>query len=164
MIVSSLRLGQLEVPEDKIINMKKPILGFENMKRFCLVEIEDLAPFLWLQSIEDATISFLVVNPRVFMSEYKIEINSKEVAELSIENVDDVETYVVVTIADDAKMMTLNLQGPLLINTENNLGKQLVLVNSSYEVRHKVNLESNNENEETVTEETVTEEKVAVGV
>ncbi|RME19588.1 MAG: flagellar assembly protein FliW, partial [Candidatus Zixiibacteriota bacterium] len=59
-------------------------------------------------------------------------------AELEVDRVTSVETYVVVTFGEGPEEMSANLQGPLLINTENNLAKQLVLVNSSYGVRHSV--------------------------
>lgn len=137
MIVQSLRLGEIEVPDDKLIYMERPVLGFENYKQFCLIEVEELKPLLWLQSTEEPALAFLVVNPRLFVPKYKIEINSKEIAELHIEDVTSVETYVVVTLAAKPEDMTVNLQGPILINTENNRGKQLVLVNSEYEVKHK---------------------------
>ncbi|MFZ5979324.1 MAG: flagellar assembly protein FliW [Candidatus Zixiibacteriota bacterium] len=138
MIVKSMKLGQLEVPDDKLITMERPILGFENLKRFCLVEIEEMVPFLWLQSVEEPAISFLVVNPRVFFPDYKIEINPKEIAELRVAQVASVETYVVVTLNRRPEDITANLQGPILINTENSLAKQLILVNSDYHVRHSI--------------------------
>ncbi len=136
MKVQSLRLGEIEVSEDKLITMQRPVLGFEKYKKYCLVEVEELKPFLWLQSTEEPTLSFLVVNPRLFMAEYKIEINSKEIAELKIDDVNSVETYVVVTLAERPEDITANMQGPLLINTENNCGKQLVLVNTDYKVKY----------------------------
>ncbi len=137
MIVQSLRLGDIEVSEDKLITMERPVLGFEKYKKFCLVEIDELKPFLWLQAVDEATISFLVVNPRLFMTDYRIEINSKEIAELKIDDVNAVETYVVVTLAENADEITANMQGPILINTENNRGKQLVLVNTDYKVKYR---------------------------
>ena len=137
MIVQSLRLGEIDVPDDKLIYMERPVLGFENYKQFCLVEVDELKPLLWLQSVEEAALAFLVVNPKIFVPDYKIEINSKEIAELDINNVEAVETYVVVTLAERPEDMTINLQGPLLINTENNQCKQLVLVNSEYDVKYK---------------------------
>lgn len=137
MIVQSLRLGEIEIPEEKLIYMERPVLGFEDYKQFCLIEIDEFKPFLWLQSTEKPAVAFLVVNPKIFVSDYKIEINSKEIAELDIENVNSVETYVVVTLSDKIENMTINLQGPILINTENQRGKQLVLVNSDYEVNYK---------------------------
>lgn len=136
MIVQSLRLGDIEVSEDKIITMERPVLGFEKFKKFCLIEVDELKPFLWLQSVDESALSFLVVNPRLFMADYKIEINSKEIAELKIDDVSSVETYVVVTLAETPEDMTANMQGPILINTENNLGKQLVLVNTNYIVKY----------------------------
>jgi len=138
MIVKSIRFGQFEIPDNKIIIMEKPVLGFENLRKYCLVEIEEMSPLLWFQSIEDTAISFLVVNPRVFFPDYKIEVNSKEIAELNIKQVKAVETYAIVTLPNNPEEITINLQGPILINTENNLAKQLVLVNSKYHVKHRI--------------------------
>lgn len=138
MVVQSVRFGQLEVPEEKLIRMQKPILGFEHLTTYCLIEKEEFLPFLWLQSVEDPAVAFVVVNPVVFFPNYKIEVHSKEVAELIISQVDLVETYVIVTIPEDPTQMSANLQGPILINTENTRAKQLILVNSDYQVRHNI--------------------------
>jgi flagellar assembly factor FliW len=72
----------------------------------------------------------------VFYPSYRIEINPKEIAELRVAKPQNIETYVIITLADDPTQISANLQGPILINTENNLAKQLVLVNSQYQVRH----------------------------
>ncbi len=138
MIVKSQKLGELEVPEDKLIVMERPILGFENLREFCLIEIEEIMPFLWFQSIQEPSISFLVVNPIVFFPGYHIEINPKEIAELEVARVASIETYVIVTLNKNPELITANLQGPILINTENNLAKQLILVNSDYKVKHSL--------------------------
>ena len=136
MIVETVRFGPLEVPDDKLITMERPILGFESLARFCLIEREDLKPFYWMQSTQEPSVAFLVVNPRVFFPDYHIEVNRKEIAELKVDRVQSVETYVVVTLNEDAEQISANLQGPILINTESNLAKQLVLVNSEYKVKH----------------------------
>ena len=138
MKVRTLRFGELEIPDDKIITMSKPILGFENLKRYCLIERDDCEPFLWYQSIEDPAAAFPVVNPLLFCPDYKIEVNPKEIEELRIRDVKSVETYTIVTIPTDPAKMTINLQGPILINTETCLAKQLVLVNSGYDVKYYV--------------------------
>ena len=136
MIVNSVRFGQLEVPDDKIITMEKPILGFEQVCRYCLVEVDEIRPFLWLQAVDEPALAFLVVNPLAFYPNYKIEVNSKEIGDLDIVRASSVETYAIVTVPEDPKEMSVNLQGPILINTENGRAKQLVLVNSDYQVRH----------------------------
>ena len=138
MTIQSSRFGPIEVPDNKLIAMERPILGFEEFRHFCLIEIDELRPFMWLQSSEDSSVAFLIVNPLVFFPDYRIEINSAEIAELMVDQVESVETYVVVTVSENPAEMSINLQGPILINTENNLAKQLVLVNSNYNVRHRV--------------------------
>lgn len=138
MIVNSLRFGQLEVPKSKIISMVKPVLGFENLKKYFLLEVDEIRPFLWLQSVEEPAVAFLVVNPLFVMKDYRIEINSMEIADLEIKKVTTVETYVIVTLPDAPEELSANMQGPILINTENNLAKQLVLVNSDYRIKQLI--------------------------
>lgn len=138
MDILSHRLGKLEVPEDKIIEMKRPILGFETLTRFCLVEVSEIKPFMLLHSVDEAEVAFMVVNPVVFFPDYKIEVNPKEIAELMIDDVATVETYTIVSVPEDPERISVNLQGPILINTYNNYAKQLVLVNSGYRVHHYI--------------------------
>ncbi|MFH1687361.1 MAG: flagellar assembly protein FliW [bacterium] len=138
MIIDTFRFGPLEIPEDKIISMERPILGFEQLRRFCLIERDELAPFLWLQALDDSAVAFLVVNPAVFYPDYRIEVNPREIAELHVKRLEDVETYVVVTAPEDPAAISVNLQGPIIINTAGRRAKQLVLVNSSYQVTHRL--------------------------
>jgi flagellar assembly factor FliW len=138
MKITSHRFGTLEVPENKVITMERPILGFERLRFFCLIEIDELNPFLLMQSTEDPEVGFLVMNPALFFPDYRIEINSQEIAELVVEDPARVETYVILTVVKKTRDVTANLQGPILINTDNNRGKQLVLVNSRYQVQHSV--------------------------
>jgi len=49
-----------------------------------------------------------------------------------------VETYAILTVPEDPQEVSVNLQGPVLINTDNGAAKQLVLVNSKYEVHHRL--------------------------
>lgn len=136
MTINTLRFGPIQIPEDKVIYMERPVLGFENLTTFCLIERDDMAPMMWLQSMEDPSVAFLVVNPRYLYQDYRVEVNSNEIAELRVAKAESVETYVIITLGDDPRQTSVNLQGPVLINTENNLAKQLVLVNSEYTVRH----------------------------
>ncbi len=135
MRIDSDRFGILEVPDNKVIKMKKPILGFENLTRYVLVEQDDFQPFLWLQAVDNPAVAFIVVNPVLFCADYRIAIHSKEVADLRITSVQNVEIYVIITVPKKIEDMSLNLQGPILINAKNRLAKQLVLVNSDYRIR-----------------------------
>jgi len=132
MKINTHRFGPLDVPDNKLIQMERPILGFENLDRFCLIEIDDLMPFLWLQAIDDPHVAFMMVNPVIFFPDYSITINPNEIAELEVDEVGAVETYVIVSIDGRSSKIEANLQGPLLVNSRNRKAKQLVLVNSDY--------------------------------
>lgn len=136
MNLSTQRFGDISIPDGKIITMPKPVLGFEHLKRYCIVERDDCEPFLWYQSIDDPGVAFMIVNPLVFCADYRIEVNPRELDELKIGDVREVETYAIVTVPVNPADISINLQGPLIINTRTRLAKQLVLVNSSYRVRH----------------------------
>ncbi len=138
MLVQTERFGPIEVPEEKLLRMQKPILGFEEIETFFLVEQDEFHPFMWLQSVERPDLAFIVVNPVTFFPDYRIEVHAKEVGDLCITDVAGVETYVIVTVPENPRDISVNLQGPIVINTENNNAKQLVLVNSEYQVNHRL--------------------------
>lgn len=138
MLVKTFRFGDLQVPEDKVVTVTRPILGFERLKTFCLVEMEDIWPFLWLQSTQDQAIGFVVANPVVFFPDYRIVVNPREIADLQMSSVDTVETYVIVTLSERSEEVSANLQGPVLVNTEKRLARQLILVDSDYGITHSI--------------------------
>jgi len=136
MKVNTSRFGELEVTENLIVRMTKPVLGFEQLKRYVIVETPDFEPFKWFQSVDDPQVAFVIVNPLLFFPDYTIEVNPREIDELRVDNVRDINTYAIVTIPQEYTRMTANLQGPILVNTRTNLAKQLVLVNSTYRIKH----------------------------
>ncbi|MEZ5359434.1 MAG: flagellar assembly protein FliW [Candidatus Zixiibacteriota bacterium] len=138
MKVITAKFGELEVSEDVIIHMTKPVLGFEELTKYVIIETDDFDPFKWFQSIEDPNVSFVIVNPLLFFPDYTIEVNPKEIEEMRVDDVEDISTYAIVTLPADYTKMTANLQGPLLVNTATRLAKQLVLVNSRYKIKHRI--------------------------
>ena len=138
MKISTLRFGELEIPDDKVITMAKPVLGFEQLKKFCIIESKDFEPFMWFQSTEDPAVAFIIVNPLFFSPDYKIEVNPREIEELKVSDVRTVETYVIATIPPDPKKMSVNMQGPILVNAKTLLAKQMVMVNTDYKLKHYV--------------------------
>jgi flagellar assembly factor FliW len=149
-IVTS-QFGELDIPDNLLIRMTKPVLGFETLREYIIVETPDFEPFKWYQSTENQNVAFVLVNPLLFFPDYAIEVNPKEIEELKVDDVADIVTYAIVTIPRDYTRMTVNLRGPLLINTKTRLAKQLVLVNSHYGIKHRLFevAQSNRQPEET---------------
>jgi len=55
-----------------------------------------------------------------------------------------VVVFTIVVVPDDITKMTANLQGPLIINTNINLAKQIILENKNYKTKHYIIEEMNN--------------------
>jgi flagellar assembly factor FliW len=134
--VETKRFGTIEVELEQVIHFPKGLLGFENRRRYVLIENDEHEPFVHLQSLDDPSLAFILVNPRWFFPHYKVQVERPEIAELAVTDLTRVATYVIVTVPDEMTTMSANLQGPLLVNRDTNVGKQVVLVRSPYTTRH----------------------------
>lgn len=134
--IETTRFGIVEVSADEVIEFPKGLLGFEHRHRYVIIVNAEHEPFAYLQSAEDPGLAFIVVNPRLFFPNYKVQVDRPEIAELSATNLGRIDTWVIVTVPDDIATMTANLQGPILINRDGSIGKQVVLMRSPYTTRH----------------------------
>lgn len=132
------RLGLVEYTRKDVIYFPQGILGFEKKKHFVLTEKEEYYPFVWMISVEDPNVSFIMVNPLIFMPDYNPTISKRELNELQIDNPQSLLMYVIVTLNRDPSQTTANLSGPILINVSKQLGKQLVLLDDSYSTKHPI--------------------------
>ena len=119
----------------KII-FKKGILGFEELKEYTLTEIENSTVFKEISSIDEENIGFILISPFEIDSTYDIKIDDSTVEELELESPEDVFLYSIVTLTDSIENSTVNLRAPIVINRKNNLARQIVLQDESYEIKH----------------------------
>lgn len=138
MKVNSTRFGTLEVKEKDILTFPEGLVGFAAFKRFFIYNKEKNPPFFWLQSIKDPKLAFVIADPALFFPDYKISARRQELAVIDAKNIKDLIICVIISISHDPFRMTANLQGPLVINTANCKGKQLVLVDTNYNTRHAI--------------------------
>ena len=143
--IRTMRFGEMTIDAKLIITVPKGLLGFESSHRYVIIETTDSEPFKWFQSLDDSALAFVIVNPLVFFVDYRIDVDPRELKELSIADRASVMTYVIVSVPDgDLSRMSVNLQGPIIICTENNLAKQLVMVSGPYSTSHSLVAEIGN--------------------
>ncbi|KHE69120.1 flagellar assembly protein FliW [Halobacillus sp. BBL2006] len=130
--------GKVEVEEEQIVVIIHGLPGFKEYKKFVVLLLEDAPVYRVLQSVEDAGLAFIVVNPYVFFKDYAFDIDEQTKQELDLKEAKDVELYSVMTIRDPFKTSTLNLQAPIVINGKNQHAKQLILNNSDYHTKHSI--------------------------
>jgi flagellar assembly factor FliW len=120
------RLGKREIRMDKIIHFPRGIIGFENIHEFTLLQIQENAPLIVLQSIEKPLLGLLVADPFVFLPDYSLHIGDAEQKLLQAESAEELAVLVTATIPPGKPEETaLNLLGPILINHRARLGLQV---------------------------------------
>jgi flagellar assembly factor FliW len=143
MLIHTVNFGDLEVTEEKVVHFKEGVPGFPNIHRFAVLEYEDLKPFHYLQALDDPPIALLVLNPFVVDPEYKFQLSNSDMEDIQTTRTDDVAVYAVATIPDNPEQATINLMAPIVINDRKRCGKQVVLHDSGYSVKHPLFKASN---------------------
>ena len=138
MKVNSTRFGTRDVKKEDILTFPEGLVGFAACKKFFVYNKEKNLPFFWLQSIDDPKLAFVIADPALFFPDYKISARRQELAVIDAKDTKDLIICVIISISQNPFRMSANLQGPLVINTVNHKGKQLVLVDTNYNTRHAI--------------------------
>jgi len=129
--------GSINIDERQKIFFPYGILGFESLKDYVLLDAQQ-QPFYWLQSLDVVEIAFVLINPRIFRPDYKLEVEKEELSEIGIKSEDNIIDFAIVTIPENSSDMTANLQGPIIINKKTRVGRQSISLNPEWHVRHKI--------------------------
>ncbi|MCL2138973.1 MAG: flagellar assembly protein FliW [Treponema sp.] len=129
--------GLIDIDERQKIVFPEGLFGFESFKDYMLLDAER-QPFYWLQSMDAEQIAFVLVNPFLFRSDYEVNIHNDDLADIEIHSPEKALIFSIVTIPPDGSPMTANLQGPLIINRDNRLGKQAVLADTRWRTKHDI--------------------------
>lgn len=129
--------GELDIDERQVIGFPHGIFGFEHHRSYALLDSSQ-PPFYWLQSLDESEIAFVLINPYVFRPDYVLQVADEDIEELGYEADDDILVFAIVTIPEEPKNMTANLQGPIIINRKNRLGRQSISLDGRWKTRHRI--------------------------
>jgi flagellar assembly factor FliW len=130
----SSRFGQFEVEERDCVTFPLGVPGFERSRRFAVVAGEEFAPFQCLNAVDEA-VSFLVLDPRLVLPDYRCVLSPTDLARLSAAE-DHALLWLCIVTFDEAGQAFVNLRAPIVINPERMLGYQVMPHNSLYPLRH----------------------------
>ena len=135
----TLRFGDIDTDEDKIVHFKNGIPAFEEEHEFLIIPYDEESPYYFMQSLKTPELAFLITTPFIFFPEYMIEIDDETIEELDIKKQEDVMLYTLITIPNGSvRYMTANLLAPVVINTENMQAKQMVMEKTRYTTKHRL--------------------------
>lgn len=135
-MIQTTRFGQIDINEEQVITLAEGMLGFSECSRFVLMDDEIGEPFKWMQSVDIPSLAFVVIDPAMILPSYHFSVKKEQIKAVETEKVDELQVYVIVTMASNILDVTVNLQGPLVVNRDRRLGMQLVLNDPNFSTRH----------------------------
>lgn len=132
------RFGEIEVREEELFSCVRPIPGFPNSKRFFFIERKNIAPFKWMQSVDEAELTFVVVEPSMFFHDYTPHVGAFDLEEVGLKSQKDMYLLVIVVLPEDLTKMTANLKGPLVFNIRDRQFKQAFIETDQFSVRESI--------------------------
>ncbi|WP_027702928.1 flagellar assembly protein FliW [Metaclostridioides mangenotii] len=117
------------------VEFRKPLLGFDNLNKFEILEVEANPLFKEINSTEDENISFLSISPFAVDEDYEIDLSDSDIEELEIENPEDVILLNIITLGESLATSTVNMRAPIVLNINKELASQIVIQNDKYDIR-----------------------------
>lgn len=139
MLLKTKHFGDIEIDDKKVLIFENGLPGFELCRKYILLGNEDEAStFRWLQCVDHPEVAFAITNPFLIVRDYDFELDDESAKRLGIEKSEDVAVYVIVVVPEDIKKISINLKAPLIINSRNKMGAQIILDTDKYTVRHYI--------------------------
>ena len=135
MKINTVRFGEIEISEERIFNFVLPIIGFNELKKFVIIDLNKDSFFKWLQSVDDPELAFPIVSVFSMNVDYTLDLPDDVVENLKIENVESILVMNIASIPqDNPQGTTLNLLAPLVFNVDKQLAGQVILSGSGYDI------------------------------
>ena len=93
------------------------------------------SPFSTVIAVDDPDVGFIVVSPFVFYPEYDFELDGGTAKRLGLVDSSMAHVVCIVTLQDRPEDATINLLGPIVVNTASGESCQAVLPDGGYQAR-----------------------------
>lgn len=132
------RLVSLPIKSENIFHFPDGLPAFESVKEFIFIMRPDTQPFVFMHSLNPPDLAFVCVDPFLICREYLPKISDADRDFLGLKNQSDALLLAIVTVRDDVRECTANLQGPIVINIQNSIGRQVICEGQNYPVRYNI--------------------------
>ena len=137
MIINTAKFGEIEIDESRIFDFVLPIIGFDELKKFIVLDPNKESLFKWLQAVEDPELAFPIISLASLEYDYSIDLSDSVVKALDIQNPESLLVMNITSIPqDNPRGTTINLLAPLIFNLDNQTAGQIVLSGSGYDISY----------------------------
>ncbi|WP_188206709.1 flagellar assembly protein FliW [Alkalibacillus aidingensis] len=138
MKITTVYFGDIEINEKQLINFENGLPGFQDEKEFALLDLEGNPAFKVMQSTKTKELAFVITNPFLVYPDYEFKLDDNTVDQLSVKKPEHVSAWSIVTLKEPFEQSTINLQAPVVINTQNRQAKQVSLNHTKYHTKHSI--------------------------
>ncbi len=132
------RLVSLTIRPEHVFHFPQGLPAFEDFKDFIFAINPETSPFVFMHALETSGLSFVCVDPFQVNPAYAPRIGIPDQEFLGLSRPEALMLLSIVTVRPDVKGTTANLQGPIAINIETSVGKQILCDGQSYPVRYRI--------------------------
>ncbi len=120
--------GTIEVNDEDIYAFPSGLYAFEENKKFALLSPlgENVYP-MWLQSLDDPALCFIVFNPTLIDGGFTVMLADNERSQLGLGEDDDASALVIAKVPADYKHTTVNMKSPIVVNKAKRRAIQVIL-------------------------------------
>ena len=129
--------GYIAVNEEDEINFTCGMYGFDSYTKFVILKDGPEDDIMYLQSLENADLSFVLIDPYSIFNIYNPLVNEEDLTNLETDNEGELKFLVIAIIKEEIKDSVVNLKSPIAINPKTRKAKQVILQNL-YPLRYNI--------------------------
>ena len=132
--------GMVDISDDKVIVLENGMIGFPELQHFALIfdaEKENGSKIKWLQSMDEPSVAFPVMDPTIIKNDYDPTINDEILKPLGELTEDNIFVLSTVTVPKQLENMSINLKAPIVINSDTMKGVQII-VEDDFPVKYMI--------------------------
>jgi flagellar assembly factor FliW len=138
MDIQTSRFGNIKVTGEDLLNFPEGLLGFSDLNSFVLLDDPTDEIFAWLQSCDEPSIAFPVLEPELFLENFSMNLTKSDLKGLNSDSTTTLRSFCIITIPEDPTQMTANVKAPVVINVQEKMGRQCVLQDNKLEIREPI--------------------------
>ncbi len=123
---------------DDVYYLPDGMPGFAKIRGFSVHCVLDIQPLFFVRSLDPHSLSFVCIDPFLVYPAYEPQVGAKDLHDLELQGEHEAIFISLVDMKTDAGQITANLRGPLVLNRQRRLAKQVDCAHPDYPLRYPI--------------------------
>jgi flagellar assembly factor FliW len=139
-------LGDVEYTPEAVFSFPAGIPGFEGQQEYLFLNIPEIEPLMFLQSITSRNLCFVLLPILTVAPDYRLDLTQEELHDLALTEFTqpvlgrDILCATLISIGNK-EVPFANLMAPIVVNLRTRVGAQVIHPDSGYALRHPITIE-----------------------